>query len=151
MTQAASLYPFGANMGSAKKSALSLFAFLSLFALLTALSTPAHAEMTGKELLNWCRSKNLVEETGCKLYISGFVHGLQMARDLTGLICVPNSLNGDDASRVFVQTLESFEETAASGRGPPLEANPLFNGPVNAALGAALGMKFKCLQKSDSK
>jgi hypothetical protein len=113
---------------------------IALAILMVALNT-AHAQ-TGKDLLDVCRSNNPIERTSCTLYISGFVHGLQAAQDLNGEICIPNSLTGNEAASIFTGTLAEIETAAKDGRA--LSANPFFNSPQNAALAAALGMKFRC-------
>jgi hypothetical protein len=123
---------------------------IGIIVLVAAMMSSAHAQ-TGKDLFVACTSKNPVEQMSCTLYISGFVHGLQAAEDLSGKICVPKSLTGNEASIIFTETLADIKTAAAPGRGLGPEANPFFTSPQNAALAATLGMKFRCPQKGDAK
>ncbi|HEY0802501.1 MAG TPA: Rap1a/Tai family immunity protein [Steroidobacteraceae bacterium] len=111
-----------------------------------ALALPSEAR-TGRDLLTFCISKNAVEQMSCKLYIAGFVHGMQASDDLQGEICVPKTLTGNDAIAVFTETMADIEMAAALGKGVGPNANPFFTGPQNAALALALAMKFKCPKK----
>jgi hypothetical protein len=115
-----------------------------------ALASPSEAQ-TGHDLLTLCISKNVVEQMSCKLYIVGFVHGMQASDDLRGEICVPKTLTGNDATAIFTETLADIELAAALGKGMGPDANPFFNGPQNGALAAVLGMKFKCPKKPHAK
>ena len=123
---------------------------IGIIVLVAAMMSSARAQ-TGKDLFVACTSKNPVEQMSCTLYISGFVHGLQAAEDLSGKICVPKSLTGNEASIIFTETLADIKTAAAQGRGLGPEANPFFTSPQNAALAATLGMKFRCPQKGDAK
>jgi hypothetical protein len=58
---------------------------IRIVVLVAAMMTSAHAQ-TGKELFSVCVSKNPINQMSCTLYISGFVHGLQAAEDLSGEI-----------------------------------------------------------------
>ena len=115
-----------------------------------ALASPSEAQ-TGRDLLTFCISKNAVEQMSCKLYIAGFVHGIQASDDLQGEICVPKTLTGNDATAIFTETLANIELAAALGKGMGPEADPFLKGPQNGALAAALAMKFKCPKKPYAK
>jgi hypothetical protein len=109
-----------------------------LAAMLT--STPAFGESTGGLLFQWCTSpERTVESAGCGLYIAGFVQALHLAggKDKEGLVCLPVGLTGEEARTAFVRIMRSF------GKGP----NPFTEGPIDAALLAALGMTYRCPQK----
>jgi hypothetical protein len=99
---------------------------------------------TGRDLLGVCISKDPIQQTSCSLYISGFVHGLQAAEDLKGEICIPKDATGSDAKLVFVETLAYAELAAALKTGAGPDATRFFAGTQNAALAAALAMKFGC-------
>lgn len=110
-----------------------------------ALASPSEAQ-TAHDLLTLCISKNAAEQMSCKLYIAGFVHGMQASDDLQGEICVPKTLTANDATAIFTETMADIEMAAALGIRA--NANPFFTGPQNGALAVALGMKFKCPKKS---
>jgi hypothetical protein len=123
---------------------------IRIVVLVGVMMTSAHAQ-TGNELFSVCVSKNPMHQMSCTLYISGFVHGLQAAEDLSGEICIPKSLTGKEAAIIFTETLTNIETAAEHRRGVGPEANPFFNGPQDAALAATLDMKFRCPQKGDAK
>lgn len=110
---------------------------------LLATATSARAQ-TGRDLLGVCISNDPIQQTSCTLYISGFVHGLQAAEDLKGEICIPKYTTGNDAKSVFVQTLAHAELAAALNTGAGPDPNKFFTGAQNAALAAALAIKFAC-------
>ena len=111
--------------------------------LLAVTATSARAQ-TGRDLLGVCISNDPIQQTSCTLYISGFVHGLQAAEDLKGEICIPKDTTGNDAKSVFVQTLAHAELAAALNTGAGPDPNKFFTGAQNAALAAALAIKFAC-------
>jgi hypothetical protein len=115
-----------------------------------AIASPSEAQ-TGHDLLTLCISKSAVEQMSCKLYIAGFVHGMQASDDLQGEVCVPKTLTGNDATMIFTETLANIELAAALGKGIGRDANPFFRGPQNSALAAALAIKFKCAKKPSAK
>jgi hypothetical protein len=69
------------------------------------------------------------------------VHGLHLAgdKDKEGLVCLPVGLTGEEARAAFVRVMRSF------GKGP----NPFTEGPIDAALLAALGMTYRCPKTSN--
>ena len=76
---------------------------------------------------------------------------MQAADRLRGEICIPKDLTGNDAKSIFVETLAYVELAAALDRGTGSDPNKFFTDPQNAALAAALGMKFKCQQREQLK
>jgi hypothetical protein len=114
-------------------------AFLAIA--LIAATAPSRAQ-TGQDLLKLCESKNAVENISCELYISGFVHGMQLAQELHGTICLPPNLTGAEATEIYIRTLHDV------GKGVPPAHNPFFKESQNAAVAASLGMAFKCPEKT---
>ncbi len=68
--------------------------------------------MSGRDLLEYCLSKNQVEKTGCMLYITGFVHGAQLHAELSDKLCLPGNLTGEEAVSVFVRKLREIAQTS---------------------------------------
>jgi hypothetical protein len=105
-------------------------------------STPAFCAPNGAALFEWCMSPEMTaEHAGCTLYISGFVQALHFEgdKDKAGLVCLPSGLTGEEARAAFVRVMRSF------GKGP----NPITEGPIDAALLAALGMAYRCPRNSN--
>ena len=71
---------------------------LPLSVVLATVSTLVQAQ-TGLSLFSMCASESQVEQTACTMYISGFVHGLQLAKNLQGVVCVPENLTGMEATK----------------------------------------------------
>jgi hypothetical protein len=112
---------------------------------------PIASAQTGNDLLMRCISKDAIEQVACTLYIAGFVHGMQLGDELRGEICLPKNLTGMEATTVFVEALNEISSSSGTGQKIRPEDNPFLTGPQNAALAAALGMKFHCPQKEDEK
>lgn len=122
-----------------------------ILAALTVIGTAPTQAQTGLSLFTMCASASQVEQMTCAMYISGFVQGLQLAKDLQGVVCVPENLTGMEATEVFVRTLRDMAKAAKSGKGVGLDVNPFFTGPQTSSLAAALGMNYKCPKDSTLK
>lgn len=103
-------------------------------------ASPAKAT-SGRDLLEWCLSKDDTLHTFCLLYISGFVHGAQMQPYLGKALCLPEHLTGEEAVSVYVRKLR--EIASGPGKSDPM-AKMFFTQPPETSLAAALGMEFDC-------
>lgn len=99
---------------------------------------------SGADLFKFCTSQDAVSQMSCGLYVAGFVHGMKQGKGLDDVICLPELLTPVEAEAVFVRTLREMKKRAESGAGTPIEANPFFTEPQDAALAAALGLNFPC-------
>ena len=109
--------------------------------------SPVHAQ-TGKDLFGVCTSKNPVEHASCRLYISGFLHGLQASQDLPGKICLPaEPLSGDQAVNIYLEFMPDVALAAALKKGMAIEQNPFFTAEQSHSLFGVLAMKFPCAKR----
>lgn len=132
--------------GDSKMIALQLL--LPIMLLWTAAAPSARAQ-TGKDLLGACTSADPIQQASCMSYISGFVHGLRAADRFRNELCTPKDLTANEARSIFVETMAHVELAAALDRRTG--GIPMFTYPQNAALAAALEMKFKCPPKEAHK
>ena len=90
----------------------------------TAFTTIAQAQ-TGKDLFTVCTSQNAIRRS-CELYISGFVHGMQIGRDVQDDVCLPATLTGNQATEIFIRTLREIKIAAVHGKAVSTDVNPFF-------------------------
>ena len=78
------------------------------------------------------------------IFLLGQTATFASAQTGRGEICIPKDATGSDAKLVFVETLAYAELAAALKTGAGPDATRFFAGTQNAALAAALAMKFGC-------
>ena len=61
-------------------------------------SAAANASSTGQTLVNWCVSGNEGDRQACQLYITAFIQGVFAATSLGGKLCLPDYLQGKEAT-----------------------------------------------------
>jgi len=117
---------------------------LTVAALAACVSSPLQAQ-TGGELFK-LYTGGVKEQMVCDLYITGFVHGMQAAQDLSGTVCLPPGLTGAEASEIFVTTLRELQKS-----GKDIRTNPFFARDQRLSVAAALHMRFPCPKTEKSR
>jgi hypothetical protein len=93
-------------------------------------------------------SGNAQERTDCELYVSGFLHGLQVSQDLPGKICFPaERLSGDQAVNIYLEFMSDVALAAAVKKGMAMKQNPFFTAEQSHSLFGVFAMKFPCAKK----
>jgi hypothetical protein len=104
----------------------------------------AASAQTGNDLFKLC-SGSVEEKISCDLYISGFLHGLQVSQDLPGKVCLPSEqLSGTQAVNIYLEFLSDVALAAALKKGMPIEQNLFFTAEQSHSLFGVFAMKFPC-------
>lgn len=102
---------------------------------------------SGNDLYKLC-SGSTQEQIGCNLYISGFLHGLQVSQDVPGKICLPaEPLSGVQAVNIYLEFMSDVALAAPLKKGMALEQNPFFTAEQSHSLFGVFAMKFPCAPK----
>jgi hypothetical protein len=108
---------------------------------------PVASAQTGNDLYMLC-SGIAQEKMACDLYISGFLHGLQVSQDLPGKICLPaEPLSGQQAVNVFLEFMSDVALAAALKKGTAIEQNSFFTAEQSHSLFGVFAMKFPCAKQ----
>jgi hypothetical protein len=100
----------------------------------------ANTSVTGETLFKWCTSEPQSIENGyCDLYIAGFVQGANISNGKDN-ICLPAEFTPAEAREVFIRTVRSLKEP---------QSKFLLSQRLDEALGATLGMTFRCRKNSN--
>jgi hypothetical protein len=119
----------------------------ALALLLGIVFAPIASAQTGSDLFKLC-SCGAQERTACDLYVSGFLHGLQVSQDLPGKICLPSEpLSGAQAVNVYLEFVSDVASVAALKKGLAMEQNPFFAAEQSHSLFGVFAMKFPCAAK----
>jgi len=111
-----------------------------------ALSFVASAQ-TGNDLVKLC-SGSAQDKIACELYISGFLHGLQISQDLPGKICLPaERLSGAQAVGIYLEFMSDVALAAGLKKGMAIEQNPFFTAEQSHSLLGVFAMKFPCAKQ----
>jgi hypothetical protein len=117
----------------------------ALIMLVCAALPSAAAAQTGNDLFKLCSSGSVQEKIGCDLYISGFLHGIQVSHDLPGKICLPSEpLSGAQAVDIYLEFLSDVALAAALKKGTAIEQNPFFTAEQSHSLFGVFAMTFPC-------
>ncbi len=116
-------------------------AALLVFALGAVVVRADTLSVTGETLFEWCTSKpQSIEDGYCGLYIAGFVQGAALSAGKDNL-CLPAEFTPAEARAVFIRTIRSLKEP---------QSRFLLGQRLDEALGAILGMTFRCPSREKS-
>jgi hypothetical protein len=109
--------------------------------------SPVALAQTGNDLFKLC-SGGAQERIACDLYISGFLHGLQVSQDLPGKICLPaEPISGAQAVSTYLEFMSDVALAAALKKGMAIEENPFFTAEQSHSLFGVFAMKFPCAKQ----
>jgi hypothetical protein len=132
-------------INTARRADLGVIGILIIIAC-AAFPSSASAQ-TGKDLVKLC-SGSTQEKMACDLYISGFLHGLQLSQDLPGKICLPSDPpSGQQAVNMFLEFMSDVALAAALKKGIAIEQNPFFTAEQSHSLFGVFAMKFPCAKQ----